>query len=145
MSFSLKKYLIPMIIVASGITIWEFSSPPFPSVQIGDTRISVEIVQSKDELAKGLSGRPSLNADSGMLFIMPKKDNYTFWMKGMLFSIDIIWIADHKIVGIDRNLPLDGGQKLYQSPDRVDEILEVNAGLAEKHNFHIGDEVTVLK
>ena len=50
--------------------------------------------------AAGLSGYAGLPEDAGMLFVFPEPIQPTFWMKGMLFAIDIIWIRDGTVVQI---------------------------------------------
>jgi uncharacterized membrane protein (UPF0127 family) len=69
-------------------------------------------------------------------------------MKDMLFPIDIIWIKDFKIVDIASNVLPEGAKnilelKVYYPKDKADKVLEINAGLAEKYGFKIGDEVLV--
>src|SRR5882672_5260542 len=44
----------------------------------------------------GLSGHSPLAADEGMLFIFPAPGEYGFWMKDMLFPLDLVWIAADK-------------------------------------------------
>ena len=46
---------------------------------------------------QGLSERQSLAEDKGMLFLFEKPDHYAFWMKGMEFPLDIIFINGDKI------------------------------------------------
>lgn len=103
----------------------------------------------------GLSGRQTLGKNEGMLFDFktPKNDLF-FWMKDMLFDIDIIWIADKKIIGITPNIPSpekDKGLEIkdlrlpaYSPPSDVDQVLEVNAGWSEKNKIKIGDEVKLV-
>jgi len=42
---------------------------------------------------QGLSGRPRLAPDAGMLFLLPAPGFYGFWMKDMAFPIDLAWIT----------------------------------------------------
>src|SRR3989344_7914429 len=64
--------------------------PALKVVTINDAKINVEIADTQDKRAKGLGGRDSLATGSGMLFIFPKADRYSFWMKGTKFPLDII-------------------------------------------------------
>lgn len=121
------------------------------AVKINQTIINVEIANSNDEKAKGLSGRDSLDPSAGMLFIYDKKDRYSFWMKGMKIPIDFIWIEDKTVVDIFENAsPPEPGQaeesfKIYQPSKPVDKILEVNTGFISQHGIKIGDSVEYLK
>jgi hypothetical protein len=83
-----------------------------------------------------------------MLFLYNIKRPAVFWMKGMRFPLDIIWIADGKVVQIDKQAPHEPGVadpdlKRYISNEPVDAVLEVNAGFAEKNGIKVGDPVVI--
>ena len=118
-------------------------------VTIDNIVIPVEIADTPALEAKGLSGRSSLDANSGMLFTVdPKNNEPIFWMKNMLIHLDIIWIKDNRIIKIDANIPApvsgttDKDLTLYKSPGPVDYVLEVNAGFTFSNNIKVGDTVT---
>lgn len=116
-----------------------------PTVKINQQLILVEIADTAEEQRKGLSGRQSLCPECGMLFIFNEKQRPSFWMKDMLFPIDIIWINENIIVGIDANLPVEpavnGQFKYYQAPGAITSVLEVNAGFTTRHNIRKGDGI----
>jgi len=120
-----------------------------PFVKIGDTHISVEVMRSAEQKAKGLSGRTSLAENAGMLFVFSPKQKVSFWMIDMHFPIDIIWIADGKIIGIEKNAPApekgtpNDKLPLYYSPSEIDHVLEVNSGFSEKHSIKTGDSIKI--
>ena len=78
-----------------------------------------------------------------MLFVFSDKQERIFVMRNMYFPLDIIWIDGDKIVNISKNLLPKGPRPevFYHSDAPVDYVLEVNAGLADKFNFKIGDKV----
>ena len=98
-------------------------------------------------MQEGLSGRPGLTNDQGMLFDFGSLQNPSFWMKDMKFNLDFVWIANGKIIYITKNVSAppagtsDGQLKLYNSPSPVDWVLEVSAGWADGNKIKIGDEV----
>lgn len=111
-----------------------------------DTHIfRVDVADSESERSRGLSGHTALADDYGMLFVFPHSERPTFWMKGMLVPIDIIWIRDGVIVGITADIPPPGDNQsklpLYPAPNAVDHVLEVRAGLAGALGMSVGDEV----
>lgn len=112
-------------------------------VEIKSKVFKVEVLKNEWELEKGLSGRKSLAKESGLLFSFPSPNNYGFWMKGMKFPIDIIWIDDGKIIDIKKNapVPLTQNYETYTPVAPARYVLEVNAGLSEKYGFMAGDEV----
>lgn len=118
------------------------------TVTVGGKSVNVEIAKTKDERERGLSGRISLNPDSGMLFVFDSPNiTPSFWMKGMLISLDIIWINDGKIVAIDKNVPPpqegtpDSKLVVYNAGKPVDYVLEVAGGFSDKNNIKTGDSV----
>lgn len=122
----------------------KFQAKKIERISIGQTQINVEISDSTSELAKGLSGRESLDEDSGMYFVLGKKRMVNFWMKGMKFPIDIIWIDGNKVVGYVENaqLPTEHDIPTFSSIVPVTNVLEVNAGFVQKHSLKTGDSVT---
>lgn len=65
----------------------------------------------------------------------------SIWMKGMKFSIDIIWIAKGKIVHIVENaaLPTRKGVPSYGFVGYCDYALEMKTGFVKKYRIQIGD------
>lgn len=123
--------------------------PKIGIAQIRDVKINVEIADTASKRKQGLGGRQSLASDSGMLFIFEKPDVYKFWMKGLSFPLDLIWIRDNTIVDIIKNAPPPTqGQKdetlpLYAPIQPIDKVLEVNAGFVEIHGIQVGDTVII--
>lgn len=104
----------------------------------------VEISDTALKRAEGLSGRKTLEENKGMLFLFKKSGKYSFWMAGMNFPLDIIWLNGEKIADISENVPQPKGFELPRvvSPStEIDKVLELSAGAAEKFNIRIGDEL----
>lgn len=115
-------------------------------ITIGSVDLTVEVVKSEASLVQGLSDRAEIGSD-GMLFILQEKSKPVFWMKNMLFDIDIIWIDGDKIVAVNENVTKpEPGQSLAEleliSPgSAADKVLELNAGDAQKYKLEVGDRV----
>lgn len=108
--------------------------------------LSVEVAKTQTELTKGLSNRKNLDQDSGMYFELGKRESTTFWMKEMLFPIDIIWIDNGKIVKIDKDAPIPAASKqipTFSSGFLVTNVLEVTAGFSEKNHVEIDDMIAI--
>ncbi len=114
------------------------------NLRIGNTNIQVEIVDSAAEIEQGLSIREKLGKNEGMYFVLSKKQIVEFWMKDMRFPLDIIWIAEGKIVGFVENAPIPSGNTIptFTSPQPITHVLEVNAGFVKQRSIKKGDEVT---
>src|SRR6266550_6083274 len=108
---SLNKIIIGFIVILllfSAFIVFQIDRSPTPpsKVTIDKHTFSVEIANTTVEQQQGLSGRNSLPQDQGMLFVFKKADLYAFWMKGMKFPLDMIFIKDNKIVSISQNVPV---------------------------------------
>lgn len=110
----------------------------------GRVKIAVEVARTRHEQAKGLAGRSSLPKGEGMLFPFDAAEHRTFWMKGMLIPLDIIWIREGKIIAINANVP---PPRSHETPAVVrhlsDLVLEVPAGYARETGISEGQTVRV--
>lgn len=110
----------------------------------GRVTITVEVARSRQEQAQGLAGRSSLPKGEGMLFPFDAEGHRTFWMKGMLIPIDIVWIREGKVVTINANIPPPGP---HETPAVVrhlaDLVLEVPAGYAREMGISEGQTVRI--
>lgn len=162
----MKKFsvqVIALLILIGGSLIFFSPSGKSPSLDIPflpqKTQISkleidgavliVEIADTASKRNKGLGNRDSLGQDQGMLFIFDKVDKYNFWMKGLKFPLDFIWIKNGQVVDILQNIqPPAIGQEdkdlpIYTSKEVVDKVLEVNAGVVQKLGIKVGDIIKV--
>lgn len=128
-------------------------NPPLAekALSVDGVTFNVEIAASSLEQSRGLSYRPSLGENDGMLFQFGSGNIQTFWMQGMNFPLDMIWISGTTIVGFAQNVPAPapGTQiwqlPIYSSPNNTDKVLEVSAGTVAKYNIKVGDVVTIGK
>ena len=119
------------------------SDTPDVWVEIRGRRVAAELAETPAEQSLGLGERDSLAWDRGMLFVYDTPARYRFWMKGMRFSIDIVWIAGDRIVHVDSHVPFErgGNGPILQPPYPVDAVLEVPAGYATVNRWRVGDRV----
>lgn len=109
--------------------------------------LRVEIASTPEETMHGLSGHALLGADEGMLFLFDGANIRPFWMKDMLFGLDILWIRDGKVVEIAENMPAPSGSKIpatYLPSETADMVLEINTGRSEELGIEIGTKIEGL-
>jgi uncharacterized membrane protein (UPF0127 family) len=144
-----------VVLVIAGVfifyhVVFSGTNPPLPksTVKIGNTIFSVELATTMAQQTKGLSGRAGLAPNDGMLFLFGSPSVQNFWMKGMDFAIDIIWIGNGKVLGFVQGaepqlgMPM-WGLKIYSSPKNVDAVLEVPAGAVAQDGITIGEPVQI--
>ena len=141
------KYAIGAAIVLLVFTIaYYIKNPLIPKIRIGDTVFFMEIAATPAEKEKGLGERDSLKPGWGMVFPYDHKERFTFWMKGMRFPLDFVWIADKKVVGLTENVPVmtEGSITMVSPEVPADQVFELNAGEINRHGIKIGDPVIYI-
>ncbi len=112
-------------------------------------RIRVLVADTPSERAAGLSGYAGLPEDSGMLFVLAEPQQPSFWMKGMLFALDIIWIRDGTVVQIHAAVPPapkdtpDDQLPRYRPDEPITHVLELTAGSAARYGISVGDHIAL--
>lgn len=159
----MRKFIVQailLLLVAAG-AIFLFRSPtainlPFVpektmvrKIEINNAKITAEVADTQAKRKKGLGGRETLASDEGMLFVFEDKGKHSFWMKGLTFPLDFIWIEGNKVAGVLENVPppargqTDESLPIYQSQEDIDKVLEVRAGTVGKFNIKAGDPVKI--
>jgi septum formation protein len=103
---------------------------------------TVDVVRTDEARRQGLMSRPGLEQGKGMFFIFDSEAVYPFWMKNMLFSIDIIWLDKNKhVVHIATDVPPCRTEPcpVYTPSVRAMYVLEVPAGDAARYGIQLGD------
>jgi uncharacterized membrane protein (UPF0127 family) len=103
--------------------------------------VRVEIADTPAKREMGLQYRNELADDQGMLFLFPREEVLTFWMKNTPLPLDMIFIgSDMKIVGIVREAaPFSLAPRSVGAASRY--VLEIKGGLARQKGIEAGDRV----
>lgn len=149
-----SRSLMMIAVGASALTSGVFFALPpsrkdFTRVEFSNISIAAELADTPAKRIKGLSGTQLLAESDGMLFVMDSPGYVGIWMKDMKFPIDIMWIANGKVVDMKENVraPLSGANlnmlPIYRPIVPSGFVLEVNAGFSRRHAIHIGDRVNI--
>ncbi|HET7092077.1 MAG TPA: DUF192 domain-containing protein [Thermomicrobiales bacterium] len=117
------------------------------TITVGTTPLTAELAITPAERERGLGYRAGLEPGTGMLFIDSEARVQTFWMKGMRFCLDIVWIDGAQIVGAAESVcPMPFGTPddqlpIYSSPEAVKYVLEVPAGWLAANGYGAGTPV----
>ncbi|MEZ4180001.1 MAG: DUF192 domain-containing protein [Candidatus Doudnabacteria bacterium] len=132
----------------------EQTNPQLPTVQIqiADQTITAEVASTQKQKERGLSYRKSLEPNSGMLFDFSNQPKFipSFWMKGMNFDLDLIWIEDQTIIDISHQVTAPSSNQIpnnqlptYSPSKAVNFVLEVPSGWAQQHNIDVGQTIEI--
>lgn len=106
--------------------------------------IVAEVVDTKSSRELGLSGRKELRINEGMLFVFDVDGRYGFWMKDMLFPIDIAWINQNGIVvKTETNLTPESYPKTFINDSDARYVLELPNGSLERYGVYLGSSVRI--
>lgn len=133
--------------VAAGVLWFLQQRTVIESYRVGTSTLNFEITQTARDRERGLSGRDAMGKADGMLFVFPEAGRHGIWMKDMRFDIDIVWVAEGKIVDIAPRVPyVKTTPELPIYYPRLDAtfVIEVSAGTAEREGWKIGDPVVAL-
>lgn len=130
-------------LMVTKVVLWEIR--PRTTVSISGSVFRVDIVDTEETRQKGLGGRSSLGKDEGMLFVFNTERFWSFWMKGMKFPIDIIWLdKDNQVVHIEHDVQPDSEPYTeYTPPEPAQYVLEIAAGQAKRANIRVGSVMKV--
>lgn len=109
-------------------------------VNVNGAFFNTEMVSTKEDMARGLSGRSGIDPDTAMLFKFEQAGQHCMWMKDMKFAIDMVWLDEsHKVVSIERNVSPDTYPQNFCHDGKT--VVEFAAGTADRIPLHIGDRV----
>jgi len=114
-------------------------------IRVGEVELMVEVRDDDAERELGLSGREGLGDNEGMVFVFSESQRPLFWMKDMLFDIDMIWISEGEIMQIDEYVPaptVEEPRNQTRIPSMpINMVLEVKAGWVGVNEVVVGDMV----
>ena len=113
--------------------------------EIGGFIINIDIALTDKQKQDGLSIRNNMQENEGMIFVFKEPKQQSFWMKGMKFPIDIIWLdANLSIVHIQKSLqPCESfiSCPSYRPSSNALFVLETVSGFADSHDLKIGKKI----
>ena len=137
--------VVCFVVIFVGTVIFLYKQTYPVKLILGGKVFSVEVSDTKELLEKGLSGHKPLENDGGMLFIFSKSDKHGFWMKDMLFPIDIIWMdSSWRIIHIEKSLTPDTYPKIFTPQSDSMYVLEISSGESENLGLNVGDDVQFI-
>ena len=111
----------------------------FVKTKFSNTQFAVELAKTPEQRQKGLMGRSSLKAQSGMLFLYESPRHVSFWMKNTLIGLDVIFLSSNgKILKIYHNAKPES-LEIMSAGENVSAVLEINGDLAKTIKLEIGD------
>lgn len=118
-------------------------------VTIGDRTFQLEIAADAASHAKGLSNRPSIDADGGMLFVFQDATVRRFWMRQCQVPIDILFLDASGRVVATHAMPIEPPETpedklpLYSSNWPAMYAIELRGGTLKTMPVELGTKITL--
>lgn len=110
------------------------------SLKLGGATFELDIADTSAKKERGLGGRPALAADRGMVFPYDQAGRLCFWMKGMRFAIDILWLdSAKKVISVEKSLSPNTYPQTFCPDQPAQYVVELPAGASDRVSVKIGD------
>lgn len=156
----LKKNLLKILTLLAGLTITglfvyqsliitpkqtdQLPNYPRKSAIIGKENFTLLETQTEEQHRLGLGAVNKLPKDHGMLF--SGSGTMGIWMKGMKYSIDIIWLDKNgTVLHVEHSVHPKTYPKTFTNPPGsfAVNVVELNAGVAKQLGLKNGDKITI--
>ena len=115
---------------------------PTTEIEIGGRTIPVEVARTREQREVGMMHRRKLGPDEGMLFVLPRERDLSFYMKNTYVPLSIAFIrSDGAIANIAHMEPLTLSLHKSRLPCRY--ALEMPQGWFGRHGVHEGARVEI--
>jgi uncharacterized protein len=107
-------------------------------IRLGKTTIIAEIADTPKRRSVGLMYRKKLDENSGMLFVFPREDYQSFWMKNTLIPLSIGYFDRDGVLLEVYEMKPNQTDEVYNSRKKAIYALEMNSGWYSRNNINPG-------
>ncbi len=117
---------------------------PLLPMKIGGVDVMASVADSPEERQLGLSGTTMIPEDVVKLFVFDGENKWSFWMKDMLYSIDIIWVNERgEVVTVKESVAPETFPESFTPTDPAKYVIETEAGFSRQYGIVPGTKVTL--
>ncbi len=137
--------LVLFVLVSPGVNKNKIDIKPLQIKAIlGGTVLSLTVAATPESRSQGLSGYKKLEPNEGMFFIFQDAKPYGFWMKEMLFPIDMIWFdSQYRIIFVKEDAEPSSYPEIFSPQAPAQYVLEVPSGFFASHHLKFGDVLKI--
>ena len=106
----------------------------------------LEIADTERSREVGYMHRTRVGEEEGMIFVFPRSDFHSFWMRNTLVPLDIIWMdGDFTVFHIEHEVPPCRADPCpsYGPVRKARYVLEVRGGMARREGLKSGDRLRI--
>ena len=128
---------------AAAERILQLPNPGMAWVIFGTDTVTAEVAGVPEQREKGLMDRDAVPDGTGMLFVFPRTEERSFWMRNTYVPLDIAFLDDsNRIAGIKQMEALD--ETLTDSDIATKLVLEVRHGWFADNGIEVGATAEVV-
>ncbi len=124
----------------------EAAQAPLPAIPllVNSKSVTAEVADEQVERMTGLMFREKLAPDSGMLFVMPRPDQVSFYMKNTKVPLSIAYINNAGLILEIHDLQPGNETPVPSVFKTIAYALEMEQGWFDKNNVLAGDRIRGL-
>jgi len=108
----------------------------------GKDKLKIKVVQSPEAVMKGMMGKKFGPSYQGMLFVMGKDEQQSFWMKNCIIPLDIIFLHNNKITKIHKNCKPCESEVCPHYYGDGNFVLELDGGMSNRLGLEEGETLS---
>lgn len=109
---------------------------------LGGQTVFASVASTTEARTLGLSYTSALPADVVKVFIFDTDEQWSFWMKGMAYPIDMVWVtASGTIAHIETSVTPESYPKSFTPPLPARYVIETVPGLFATVALKVGDTI----
>lgn len=164
MSASFKVLLVLLIGGSLAAMLWQYQTPapvaspelqpvtttprsyyePLVPWTLGGQAVFASLATTDAERSLGLSYTSALPPDVVKVFVFDTDERWSFWMKGMEYPIDMVWVtATGTIAHIETNVSPSTYPHSFTPPTPSRYVIETVPGLFANLNLKVGGNVDI--
>jgi uncharacterized membrane protein (UPF0127 family) len=110
-------------------------------VTCNNKQYPAEIMTTPEEITQGMMGRTELN---GCMVFNMGMGHHSFWMKGCLIPLDIVFVSKNRITRIHHDCQPQGNKLTPKTYTGIgDYVIEFPSGTCQK--WSVGDRINIIQ
>lgn len=109
-------------------------------------QVTATVAHSEKRREQGLSGTTTLQEKTGMFFVFDHSDTYGFWMKDMLYPIDIVWLdSNWRIIHIEEAVTPQSFPEVFKPMTPALYVIELPAHMTQQYAIDLGTLLNITQ
>ena len=117
--------------------------PKLPTIKLwlGTQEVVAEICRSEEQVRTGMMWRTNLAEMEGMVFVFPRPESRSFWMRNCPRPLTCAYIDPDGIILETHDMKPFDLTPIDSKSDQIQFVLEVNQGWFERNKVSVGMQV----